>query len=124
MTSKGHLVDEIEKSLSREMAKICERSKREAGYNPTYFMRVLAEHGPIDTARRLAGCLTVSDGFTALWERSRLDLTVEALILREKYRDLFDDDPLESAEHRLNEYGYRAASARVDRQQGDRRSSS
>lgn len=109
-------MDEVETSFGSEMAQIYERAKREAGYNATYFVRMLAENGPIDTARRLVGSPTVSDGFTALWERNRLDLTVEALILRAEYRGLFDDDLVESAEHRLSQYGYPSAGIRVDPQ--------
>jgi hypothetical protein len=42
-----------------------------------------------ETARILLRAPTVSDGYTALWERSRLDLTVEAVILEPRWSSLF-----------------------------------
>lgn len=55
---------------------------------------------------RLLAASVVSDGFRALWERGRLDLTVEALVLRPEFRELFDDQELETARTRLEELGY------------------
>ena len=57
------------------------RAKTEAGYNATYFLQMLAEAGPLETARKLIMTAHPSQGFTALWERRRLDLTVEAHVL-------------------------------------------
>ena len=49
---------------------------------------------------------SVSDGYTALWERGHLDLTVEAVILKTKWRPLFTDAERRLAVRRLQEYGY------------------
>jgi hypothetical protein len=38
---------------------------------------MLLEHGGVETARRLLRKDGISDGFTTLWERKRLDLSVE-----------------------------------------------
>ena len=66
--------------------------------------------GGLAAARRLLHTPTVSDGFTALWERGRLDLSVEALVLQERFRNLFTEQELERARERLAEYGYRPRS--------------
>jgi hypothetical protein len=92
--------------LSRDMKCIYRRAKDEAHYNATLFLRMLSEVGPFETAERLVTSNAPSDGFTALWERGRLDLTVEALVLQPRYRGLFDDDLLDAARRRLAEYGY------------------
>lgn len=89
------------------MKDIYRRGKVEAGYNATYFLQMLSEDGPVETARRLVNSSRPSEGFTALWERRRLDLTVEAHVLQEPHRSLFTDDELERARRRLEEYGYR-----------------
>jgi hypothetical protein len=48
-----------------------------------------------------------SDGYTALWERKRLDLTVEALIMdNPEYQSLFDEKTFHTAKRRLQEYEY------------------
>jgi hypothetical protein len=48
----------------------------------------------------------VSDGFTALWDARRLDLTVEALILEPEWLRLFTDQEREVARKRLCDYGF------------------
>jgi hypothetical protein len=48
----------------------------------------------------------VSDGFTALWERGRLDLSVESVILKADFSDLFTEDERDLARSRLQEYDY------------------
>jgi hypothetical protein len=50
--------------------------------------------------------ITVSEGYTALWERGRLDLTVEALILEPQWHELFTEEEREIARKRLRDYGY------------------
>lgn len=99
-------MDDLSRNFSRDMAGIYERAKRELGYNASYLLRMLSEHGALETARRLVGSGTPSDGFTALWEFGRLDLTVEALILEPQYAELFDDELLDAAVERLRGYGF------------------
>ncbi len=60
------------------MSEVYRRAKDEAGYNATIFLRMLSERGAIATAHALIKTEQPSDGFTRLWERHRLDLTVEA----------------------------------------------
>lgn len=71
---------DIGKRFASAMRDIYDRARAEAGYTATYFVRMLSDLGPLDTARRLLHSSTVSDGFTALWQRGRLDLTVEQLV--------------------------------------------
>ena len=52
---------------------------------------------------------TVSDGFAALWQCGRLDLTVEALVLRPPWSALFTEQELTTARKRLTELGYNAS---------------
>jgi hypothetical protein len=100
--SSGPRADEFESA----MRAVYHRAKDEAGYNATYFLGMLAEHGGLETARRLLAANKISDGFTALWERKRLDLTVEALALKPEFQDLFIEEELETARHRLEQFGY------------------
>ena len=75
------------------------------GYRPSYFQQMLSEFGAVVTAQKLINSATVSDGFTTLWEKGRLDLTVEAIALRPEFRDLFTAPELREAERRLKAYG-------------------
>ena len=84
------------------------RAKAEAGYNATYFLQMLSQVGPVETARRLVTSTQPSQGFTALWERRRLDLTVEAHVLQTRFDALFTDAERDAARTRLTAYGYTA----------------
>ena len=46
------------------------------------------------------------DGFAALRERGRLDLTVEALVVQSRFADLFTPAEIEIAHPCLGRFGY------------------
>ena len=92
--------------FDRAMRRLYDDALREAGYKATYFRSMLAEHGSIATAKRLLASPVISDGFVALWERGRLDLTVEALVTRPEFGWLFTDEELEVARQRLEQFDY------------------
>lgn len=98
---------QLEVKFDGEMLNIYKRAKKEAGYNATRFLQMLDEHRGLETARILLRAATVSEGYTALWQRKRLDLTVEALVLQSEFAEFFTGDELETARSRLAEYGYR-----------------
>ena len=99
--------DLLEREFDAAMMSIYVRALREANYPATRYHQMLCDHGGLETARRLINAPTVSDGYTALWERKRLDLTVEALIQDPKWSELFTEDELKSAKKRLDDYGYK-----------------
>ena len=94
--------------FARAMRDVYARAKSEAGYDATYFLRMLSEHGPVDTARRLITSTQPSEGFTQLWQRKRLDLTVEAQALRPQFAHLFTEEERDVCRRRLADYGYDA----------------
>ncbi len=97
---------EAESQFNEAMLNIYRRAKAEADYNATRFLSMVVEHGGLETARYLLHAGTVSEGYTALWERKRLDLTVEAMVLRPEWGTLFSDVERRIAVNRLREYGY------------------
>ena len=108
--------EELIHDFDQAMMSIYQRARSEAGYNATRFLNMLHEHRGLETARILIHSDKVSDGYTALWERRRLDLTVEAMILdNKKYHTLFTQDELEICRKRLREYGH-SSSETVSRQ--------
>ena len=88
------------------MVEIYQRARTECNYNATRFLQMLSESGGLTTAKTLLHSPHVSDGYTALWELGRLDLSVEAHVLQPRFRELFASEELEIAESRLHEYGY------------------
>jgi len=93
--------DDLENQFHEAMLNVYRRAKSECGYNATYFLKSVNEHGGIATAKSLLGKSQISDGFTELYERKRLDLSVECLVLRPNFRDLFAAHELNVARSRL-----------------------
>ncbi|MFI6075816.1 hypothetical protein ACIA5C_30110 [Actinoplanes sp. NPDC051343] len=88
------------------MLDVYRKAKREAGYNAAYFLRMVEEVGGLEAARRLLRAGSVSSGFSSLWEKGRLDLSAEAVVLQERFAGLFTEEELDIARSRLAEYGY------------------
>ena len=97
----------LELDFHKAMLTIYHDAKQKCNYNATYFLQMVANEGGIKTARNLLATSEPSDGFTALWECGRLDLTVENLVLKPKYRMLFSPEEIIIAKERLNAYGYK-----------------
>jgi hypothetical protein len=81
-------------------------SKEELGYMPSYFLRMMRENGGILTAKILINEKKIPDGFTQMYLRNRLDLTIEAIVIEPQFRALFTPEELQKAEKRLKECGY------------------
>lgn len=99
---------DLVKQFDEAMLTIYRRAKSEAKYNATIFFRMLSERGGLETAKYLINSSQPSDGYTHLYERGRLDLTVEALVVEEsRWHSLFNADEIARAEKRLADYHYR-----------------
>jgi hypothetical protein len=96
------------RAFDEEMLGIYQRALSEAGYNATRFLQMLHEHRGLLTAEILLHSSNVSEGYVALWQRGRLDITVEAVIVgNPRWHSLFTAQELEVCRRRLEEYGYR-----------------
>ena len=71
---------------------------------------MLEEHGAVDATRRLIHRNEPSSTFKLLWEKKRLNLTVEAVIVTEHEWDpLFDDADRDAARQRLKAFHWPTA---------------
>jgi hypothetical protein len=82
---------DLERRFHKDLVRIYEQARDEADCVATRFIQMVSEQGGVAAARQLLHG-DASDGFTALWERRRLDLSVVALVLQSHYADLFSDD--------------------------------
>lgn len=99
---------DLAKQFDEAMLTIYRRAKSEAKYNAKIFFRMLSDRGGLETAKYLINSSQPSEGYTHLYERGRLDLTVEALVVEEsRWHSLFNTDELARAEKRLADYHYR-----------------
>ncbi len=100
-------MQDLEAQFGRAMMDIYVRAKTEAKYTASIFHRMLCDRGGLQTAKALINSKLPSDGYTALWELRRLDLTVEALVQdNPHWHPLFTDEELERARKRLEDYNY------------------
>lgn len=93
-------------AFTQAMLEIHHRAKVECHYNAARFFQMLSERGGLATAKYLLHSPTLSDGFTALWQSNRLDLTVEAYVLKPEWRGLFTEEELRIATKRLRDLNY------------------
>jgi hypothetical protein len=80
------------------------------GYWASYFLRGVRNHGGLAYAHQLLRAEGTSDGFQRLTDERRLDLTVEALVLKPEYSELFTDEERAVAASRLARGGYQPPS--------------
>ena len=100
------MMTELEKRFDRDMRSIYTTAKRECGYNATRFLQLVGEKGGLAAAKQLISKPGGTEGFTTLWEYHRLDLSVEALVLKPEYKSLFSENEQKLCRDRLMEFGY------------------
>jgi hypothetical protein len=100
-------MEQLKLKFQQAMFNIYRIAKDEAGYTANVFLQMLTDRGGVSTAKFLINASKESDGYTALYERDRLDLTVEAVVVEnEAWHPLFEPDEIEKARKRLLKYGY------------------
>lgn len=99
--------EDLEKSFDGEMRNIYQRALSECQYRATRFLNTINEHGGYAAARQLLASPKYSEGLTKLWELGRLDISMEALVLKAPWKTLFTEQELQIARKRLQELGYK-----------------
>ena len=96
---------QLEDAFHARMRRIYEEAKA-IGYPATRFIQMVEEMGGLATAQVLLASDKPSDGLTHLWEKKRLDLSLEAVILEEQWHPLFSDAERAHARRKLQALGY------------------
>jgi hypothetical protein len=96
----------LDSEFHRRVVTAAQQCRDDFGYNPTYWLRMIQEHGSIDAAKRLLLGPRASDGFTRLWEEGRLDLSVEFFVLMPEFSSMFTAEELMEARRRLELYEF------------------
>ena len=73
---------------------------------PMFLLQMMRRHGGVAAAKQLLGISAVRSGLTELSEQGRLDMSVESLILQERWKPLFSAGDLTLARQRLKDLGY------------------
>lgn len=84
-----------------------QKAGEEVGYWGRRFLQAIRHNGGLATAQRMMTHRNTDQrkGLDALLEAGRPDLTLEAIILQPKFRQLFTEAELSIAVERLGEYG-------------------
>lgn len=96
----------LKKQFHQEMLSIYTTAKKECGYNAARFLQMVGEIGGLATAKQLISKPGGTEGFATLWEHHRLDLSVEAHVLKPEYAPLFTDEERTMCRDRLAQFGY------------------
>ncbi len=97
----------VEKQFQEELIKNCQLAEKECpGYRSARFLQTVEKFGAVKTAKEIIRKGRTSDDFEKLQEAGLLKYTMEALIVKAQYGDLFTDDEVNSCYEILCEYGY------------------
>lgn len=96
----------LEDKFHDDMNNIYIIAKKELKYNASRFIQLVSKEGGLQAAKQLISKSGSTYGFEILWEHNRLDLSVEALVLRPEYQTLFTEDEKEICRKRLNDFGW------------------
>jgi hypothetical protein len=100
-------MDQAELDFQNALQAAINESRR-IGYPPTGLMGMITSSGAFEAVRTLLAKRVPSEGFTVLWEKGRLDLSVEAIVLTPEWRTYFSPQELDTARRRLADVGYQA----------------
>lgn len=97
----------LENKFNVDMQNIYNAAKKELGYNAARFFHLISEKGGVQAAKILISKNGGTYGFEVLWEHKRLDLSVEAHVLKPEYTTLFNDEERNICKQRLERFGYK-----------------
>jgi hypothetical protein len=98
------------RQFDEAMVEQCLLMLQVASYAALNEVRMVQNHGGLATAKHLFNLLEVSEGFTELYERHRLDLSIEAMVVEDRnWHSLFEHEELVVAHRRLVNYRYEPA---------------
>ncbi|MGV8125369.1 MAG: hypothetical protein AB2L14_36955 [Candidatus Xenobiia bacterium LiM19] len=97
------MASDLEKRFHKELIEGYYILKRECNYNATRFLQLVQEKGGLQAAKDLirSSANSIPEGLSILWEHKRLDMSLEAMVLRERWRPLFTDEEREMARNTL-----------------------
>ncbi len=95
----------LEQNFLKEMHHTYNASS-EIGFKPIRFLKMIYEYGAVETAKRLLASDNLSEGIIKLTELDRLDLSMEAIVIKPEYKELFTKQEIKTAENRLKSLGY------------------
>ena len=91
----------LEIAFDGRMRQVAYDAQEQAGFNAMRYLQMVNRHGGIVAAHRLLAAKVASPGFDALFEAGFKELSVEAVVLDERFSELFSDAERAIARDRL-----------------------
>ncbi len=95
-----------ENEFHKEMLKVYQSALTECSYPARRFLQAVNQQGGLKAAKALLASDKYSEGLTKLWEAGRLDISMEALVIKQPWVSLFTEEEIAMANKRLGELGY------------------
>lgn len=96
----------MEEEFHNEMINVHRLICEKTDYNARRFLQMVNFSGGVRAAKELLCARDIPDGLCNLALAGRLDLSMEALVLQERWASLFNEDELQLAKNRLRSLGY------------------
>ena len=96
----------LAEEFHQDMVDIYNKTNEECDYRPNRFLEVVQKMGGLNAAKKFLGSEKPQEGLNKLWELKRLDLSMEVLVLKKKYAELFTNEEKEIARKRLEDLNY------------------
>lgn len=84
----------------------CYHTASEYGYYHTDFLRMIVNRGGIGAAKHMLATNEFSSGLIVLSGLGKLDISMEAMILKKKWSHFFSDEEINTAATRLRRLGH------------------
>lgn len=95
--------NEDKQEFNRDMIDLYNQGKK-VGFNATRFLQMISEYGGYETACKLIAGRDDVSGFTELWDKNRLDLSMEYLVVH-KWAHIFTEEQVKICAKRLKILG-------------------
>ena len=99
-------MEALKKKLQQEVIKSCEKAEKECGCKMTRLLETIERFGIVRTAQEILRKGRTSDNFNKLVEAGRIELTMEAIIAKAEYAELFTDEEVNKCYDLLCDNGY------------------
>ena len=100
------MTDKLESAFDEAMRNIYQSALSECRYRATRFLQMVEQYGGVSAAKQLLHSPGHPEGLTKLWELRRLDLSMEALVLKDPWKTLFTEEDIRIARKRLKDLDF------------------
>ncbi len=100
------MISPVEAQFHAALVAACTEAGQACRFDTTYVLQMIGRFGAVQTAKSLVIAGEAASGFAALWRCNRLDLSIEALVVRREFAGLFARAERQAALRRLERYGY------------------